>query len=144
MTNLTTIRRLFAAALLLTLLLTATPTLTSAEARPRTTVSQQLCSYDWRRSTYQLKRMIRCAARHWAVAGGAHKALSVARCESHFNPRAYNPGGYAGVYQQATNYWPGRSDTYGFHDYSPYNGRANIMVSLRMAHRTGWSAWSCA
>ena len=144
MTNLAKIRRLCAATLLLTLLLTAAPALMTANARPRTTVSRQLCAYDWRRSTYQLKKMIRCAARHWRVPGGAHKALRVARCESRFNPRAYNPGGYAGVYQQATDYWPGRSHTYGFHDYSVFNGRANIMVSVRMAHRGGWGPWSCA
>ena len=144
MTNLTKIRRLFAAALMLTILLTTISSLTSAEARPRATVSRRVCAYDWRRSTYQLRMMIRCAARRWPVAGGAHKALSVARCESGLDPYAYNPSGYAGVYQQAMRYWPGRSGTYGFHDYSVYNGRANIMVSVRMAHRVGWDAWSCA
>jgi hypothetical protein len=25
-----------------------------------------------------------------------------------------------------------------------YNGRANVIVSIRMAHRNGWGAWSCA
>jgi hypothetical protein len=144
MTNLTKIRRLFAAALMLTILLTATSSLTAVEARPRTTVPHRICAYDWRRSTYQLRKMIRCAARRWPVTGGAHKALSVARCESHFNTDAYNPSGYAGVYQQATRYWPGRSYTYGFRDYSVFNGRANIMVSIRMAHRHGWDPWSCA
>jgi hypothetical protein len=144
MTNLTKIRRLFAAALMLTLLLTAAPSLMTAQAGPRTTVSRRICAYHWRSSTHQLKKMIRCAARHWPVEGGAHKALSVARCESHFDPGAFNPSGYAGVYQQATRYWPGRSGTYGFRDYSVYNGRANIMVSVRMAHRHGWDPWSCA
>jgi hypothetical protein len=144
MTDLTKTRRLVAAALLLTLVLAAAPSLMTADARPRTTVSRRLCAFDWRRSEYQLKKMIRCAARRWPVAGGPRKALSVARCESRFNHRAYNPSGYAGVYQQATHYWPGRSDAYGFHDYSVFNGRANVMVSVRMAHRGGWSPWSCA
>jgi Transglycosylase-like domain len=144
MTNPTRIRRLFAAALMLTLLLTAAPSLMTAQARPQTTISRRVCDYDWRRTTHQLKKMIRCAARRWPVAGGPHKALSVARCESHFNADAYNPSGYAGVYQQATRYWPGRADTYGFRDYSVFNGRANIMVSVRMAHRHGWDPWSCA
>jgi hypothetical protein len=107
-------------------------------------VSQRICDYDWRRSTYQLKRMIRCAARRWRVGGGPDKAVSVARCESRFDPDAYNPGGYAGVYQQATRYWRTRAATYGFRDYSVYNGRANVVVSVRMAHREGWGAWSCA
>ena len=150
MTNLTTVRRSFAAALILSLLLTVAPLAGSAGASTTTDgstarlVSGRICDYDWKRSTYQLKRLIRCAARRWDVAGGPHKALSVARCESRFDPRAYNPGGYAGVYQQAKRYWPPRATTYGFRDHSVYNGRANVIVSVRMAHRGGWGPWSCA
>lgn len=144
MTNLTKIRRACVAALMLALLVGASPALMSAGATSGTTVARRVCDYDWQRSTYQLKRTIRCAARRWHVAGGPRKAISVARCESGFSPDAYNPSGYAGVYQQATRYWPGRSDTYGFPDHSVYNGRANIMVSVRMAHRVGWYPWSCA
>jgi hypothetical protein len=149
MTTLTKDRRSFAAALMLFLLLTAAPLMTSAEASATDgdasrRVSGRICDYDWRRSTYQLKRLIRCAARRWEVRGGPHKAVRVARCESRFDPRAYNPGGYAGVYQQSTRYWPSRATTYGFRDYSVYNGRANVVVSVRMAHRGGWEPWSCA
>jgi hypothetical protein len=151
MSILTHIRRAFAAALMFTLLLTATPLLTSAGASlsaggdtSNHRVSRRICDFDWQRSSYQLKRLIRCAARRWNVRGGPDKAVSVARCESRFNPDAYNGGGYAGVYQQATRYWPSRATTYGFRDYSVYNGRANIMVSVRMAHRGGWGPWSCA
>ena len=149
MTTLTKVRRSLAAALMLALLLSAAPLLsagasTTAEAAPARLVDRRICDYDWQRSDYQLKRLIRCAARRWAVRGGPDKAVSVARCESRFDPDAYNPGGYAGVYQQATRYWPSRASTYGFRDYSVYNGRANIMVSVRMAHRTGWDDWSCA
>jgi len=151
MTTLTHIRRAIAAALMLTLILTATPLLTPAGASLSTTgaepthrVSRRICDYDWQRSSYQLRRLIRCAARRWNVHGGPDKAVSVARCESRFNPDAYNGGGYAGVFQQATRYWPSRATTYGFRDYSVYNGRANVMVSIRMAHRGGWGPWSCA
>jgi hypothetical protein len=151
MTILTRYRRSFAAAMMLALLLTAAPLISAAGASTTTTttersatVARRVCDYDWKRSTYQLKRLIRCAARRWDVSGGPDKAVSVARCESRFDPDAYNPGGYAGVYQQATRYWPSRASTYGFRDYSVYNGRANIMVSVRMAHRGGWGPWSCA
>ena len=163
MTTLTSVRRSLTAALMLVLLLTAVPLLsaeavttgttsgstsgpmTSGEdAGPSRRVDRRICDYDWKRSAYQLKRLIRCSARRWSVRGGPDKAVAVARCESRFNPNAYNPGGYAGVYQQATRYWPSRATTYGFRNYSVYNGRANIMVSVRMAHRTGWGAWSCA
>ena len=142
MPTLTEVRRCFTAALMLLLLLTAAPLITSAEAgahgRGARLVDGRICDYDWKRSTYQLKRLIRCAARRWHVAGGPDKAVSVARCESRFDPRAYNPGGYAGVYQQSTRYWRQRSTLYGFRDRSVYNGRANVVVSVRMAHRGGW------
>jgi hypothetical protein len=143
----TTVRRSLAAALMLFLLLTAAPLISAGASTTDDTarmVSRRICDYDWKRSTYQLKRLIRCAARRWEVNGGPDKAVSVARCESRFDPDAYNPGGYAGVYQQATRYWPSRATTYGFRDYSVYNGRANVMVSVRMAHRGGWGPWSCA
>jgi hypothetical protein len=150
MSYLTKLRRPFAAALILTALLTVSPLRSSAGAttteeasRSSRTLRRTVCDYDWQRSTYQLKRLIRCAARRWDVAGGPDKAVRVARCESRFDPEAYNPGGYAGVYQQATRYWPPRARTYGFRDYSVYNGRANIIVSVRMAHRGGWGPWAC-
>ena len=151
MRALTTVRRSLAAALMLFLITTAAPALVSAGAASTGTaddtaarsVSGRICDYDWRRSTFQLKRLIRCAARRWPVNGGPDKAVRVARCESRFDTDAYNPGGYAGVYQQATRYWPSRARTYGFRDYSVYNGRANVVVSVRMAHHGGWDAWSC-
>ena len=96
------------------------------------------------RRTWKLKHLIRCAARRWHVVGGPDKAIAVARCESRFRPRARNPAGYAGVFQQSTRYWPVRSRAFGFRHWSIYNGRANILVSIRMAHRSGWRAWSCA
>jgi hypothetical protein len=159
MTTLTRYRRSFAAALMLTLLLTAAPLISAAGASTSSTgnvstgttteattsrmLSGRICDIDWRRSPFQLKRLIRCAARRWNVAGGPDKAVRVARCESRLDPKAYNPRGYAGVYQQATRYWPSRATDYGFRDYSVYNGRANIMVSVRMAHRGGWGPWAC-
>jgi hypothetical protein len=159
MTTLTRFRRSFAAALMLTVLLTAAPLIssvaaantghgttsggTTADRTTARTLPRRICDIDWKRSPFQLKRLIRCAARRWDVAGGPDKAVAVARCESRLNPRAYNPGGYAGVFQQATRYWPSRATNYGFPDYSVYNGRANVMVSVRMAHRGGWGPWSC-
>jgi hypothetical protein len=115
----------------------------SASAGGGNEVKDWVCDYRWRHSTYQLKRLIRCAARRWTVAGGPDKALSVARCESHLDPRAYASGN-AGVFQQAVAYWPTRAQTFGFPGVWAYNGRANAIVSVRMAHVNGWSAWSCA
>lgn len=141
MTRSTGRRRAFVAALALITLL-AMPAL-PAQARKRSQVPPWRCRIDWQQGRYEIKQLIRCAARHWRVPGGPDRAVAVARCESRLSPEAYNPGGYAGVYQQATRYWKGRARTYGFPDRSVYNGRANVIVSIRMAHRYGWSPWGC-
>ena len=134
-------RRRIAAALILTSLLVLVPGIRAGAGT--TAVPSWRCDYKWRRSTWQVKKLIRCAANRWAVPGGPEKALSVAQCESRFNPSAYGGDGTAGVFQQKLNYWPGRAVAYGFPDWSVFNGRANIIVSIRMAHRYGWSPWGC-
>lgn len=148
MTHLTASRRrVLAAALTIAGLFASVPATahaTTAEPSART-ISERICDYDWRASRREVKRLIGCAARHWDSPGGANKALDVARCESRFQTDAYNPSGYAGVYQQAVHYWPDRANKWGFPDRSVYNGRANIIVSVRMANSAdGWSIWSCA
>jgi hypothetical protein len=109
-------------------------------------IPQHICRYDWREGTWHVRRLIRCAARRWDSPGAPSKAIAVARCESHLRPHAYNSGGYAGVFQQSTRYWPARADHFGQPDRSVYNGRANIIVSIRMAASTdSWAAWAgCA
>lgn len=96
----------------------------------------------------EVRRTIRCAVRRWPVDGGAAKAIAVARCESGFETHAYNPGGYAGVFQQAVRYWDGRQHLYDVDRWelrpSVFNGRTNVTVSVRMAHRGGWGPWGCA
>ena len=149
MNNLTRTRRHTVAALMIVAALSTFPALlhqtpAHASGQRESSISSRVCDYDWKSSTRGVKQLIRCAARRWHVSGGPDKALGVARCESHFHPKAYNSGGYAGVFQQSTKYWPGRADTFGFPDWSVYNGRANVIVSVRMAHRNGWGAWSCA
>ena len=73
------------------------------------------------------------------------KSLSVAKCESGFDPKAYNPAGpWAGVYQQDTDYWPERAKAYGHPGDSVFDAYANIEVSLKMARSTGWQHWACA
>jgi hypothetical protein len=73
------------------------------------------------------------------------KALSVAKCESGYNPKAYNPAGpWAGVYQQDTDYWAQRAKKFGHPGESVFQAYANIDVSLKMARSMGWSHWACA
>ncbi len=151
-------RRAACTALALTMLL-ALPVGTARAARPADelggeharvrsssgrTVPAWVCDYPWRRGKGQIRRLIRCAAHRWKVSGGAAKAIDVASCESGLNPKAYNSGGYAGVFQQSTRYWPERAVSYGLPKRSVFNGRANVIVSIRMAHEDGWGAWGCA
>lgn len=96
-----------------------------------------------------VRRIIRCAVRRWDVPGGAAEAIRIWTCESGLWPWAYGYGN-AGVTQQRLRYWAGRADHYLRRDWgfgpnpSPYNARANVIVGSRMAHESGWGAWSCA
>jgi len=64
----------------------------------------------------------------------------------------YAGDNYAGPFQQATNYWPGRRYAYrtrtdkGIIGRPVTNFRANVIISMRMAKAKGtWTAdWSCA
>jgi hypothetical protein len=75
-------------------------------------------------------------------------ALRVARCESGFNPAAYNPisiGGShaAGVFQILyPSTWDGTSEA----SSSPYSAMANILAAHQIFVRDGynWHEWSCA
>lgn len=117
------------------------PSIGAAHAADR--VSDDVCDISWTKGDRYVKKLIRCAARRWPVPGGPDKALDVARCESGFEPDAYGNGN-GGVYQQRLTYWPDRARRWGFRGYRVYNGRANVIVSVRMAHAVGWSPWSCA
>ena len=136
-------RRALGTALIGAAFLTVAPA-TAASAAGE--VPQRICRYDWREGTWHIKQLIRCAARRWNAPGSPDQAVAVARCESGLRPQAYNSGGYAGLFQQSTRYWPSRADHFGQPDRSVYNGRANVIVSIRMAAAANsWSHWGgCA
>jgi hypothetical protein len=68
--------------------------------------------------------------------------LYVADRESRFQPRAFNAGSCAkGIYQHLCHYWPERAQDFGFRGRSAFNGRANIMVTMKMVRRYGWEPW---
>ncbi|HET7236340.1 MAG TPA: hypothetical protein VFK59_07900 [Actinomycetota bacterium] len=117
----------------------------AAVAEETNEVPRHVCDFDWREGTWHIKQLIKCAARKWDSPGAPMKAIEVARCESHLNPEAYSSGN-AGLFQHAVRYWPDRADRFGQPDRSAFNGRANIIVSIRMARSMGsWSAWAgCA
>ena len=136
-------RRAFVAALASASLLAPIQLAAAQEAQ---IVPLRICDHDWREGTWHVKQLIWCAARRWNSPGTPRQAIEVARCESNLNPHAYSSGGYAGLFQQASKYWPGRADRWGQGGRSVFNARANVIVSIRMAHAYGsWGAWSgCA
>jgi len=138
-------RRHVVAALSIAAILTIAPASMSGAAELGTgrnaQVPARICNVEWRKGTYQVKRLIRCAAHHWNVPGGPDMALYIANRESQFHPNAYNPSGCAGIYQHMLRYWPGRAAAYGFRGWSAFNARANIIVTMRMVSHTGWGPW---
>jgi hypothetical protein len=145
MTRLSTERRRFPAALTLATLLLIVPAVTTAPAAQAREegVPPRICDIEWRNGTWHVRQLIRCAEERWPVPGGAAMALYVADRESHFRPDAYNSySGASGIFQHLSRYWAGRADAFGFGGWSPFNARANIMVTMRMVHRLGsWSPW---
>ncbi|HEU5438648.1 MAG TPA: transglycosylase SLT domain-containing protein [Ktedonobacterales bacterium] len=72
----------------------------------------------------------------------ASGALAVARCESGFNPNAYNPSsGASGVYQFLASTWA----TTSYARYSRSNAWANVHAAHQVFVRDGysWREWSC-
>jgi hypothetical protein len=105
-----------------------------------TKIPAKVCAINWRKDTRHVKGLIRCAAHHFDV--NVDKAVSIAFRESRFHPRAYNNWSCAkGIYQHLCRYWPTRAREYGFRDWSAYNARANIFVTMRMVRRYGWQPW---
>lgn len=96
----------------------------------------------------EMRATIECAVRRWPVPGGLSMALLVASHESGLQADAYNSSsGACGIYQHLIRYWPGRQDQ-ADRPWMPIgesckNGRANIIVSIRIAHRLGWESNWC-
>ena len=106
-----------------------------------TSGSSLICPIDWRQSTWHVKKLIRCAAEYYGI--WPRKALYIAWRESRYRPSAYNEAGdAAGIYQHVLKYWPERAETYGFAGWSAFNARANIIVTMQMVRRIGWSPWA--
>jgi soluble lytic murein transglycosylase-like protein len=136
-------RALVVPALILSAILTLTP-VAGANAATRaefySPTPERICDIPWRDGVKQVKRLIRCAANRWGVS--VTRALYVADRESHFRPQAYNEWSCAkGIYQHICQYWPDRAYKFGFKGKSAFNGRANIIVSMKMVARVGWGPW---
>jgi hypothetical protein len=136
--------RVLIAASLLTAVIMSFPVTTTSEATVQRdqlhVVSTRICPIDWRQSAWHVKQLIRCAASHHGVS--VDTALYVAWRESRYRPSAYNAAGEAaGIYQHLLKYWPDRAADYGFEEWSVFNARANIMVTMRMVEEYGWAPW---
>jgi hypothetical protein len=137
------LRRALSVALILTAILTIFP-MSSGVASPAkgslSTTAKKVCRIDWRDGRPYVKHLIRCAAHHYGVS--VDRAIYYAYRESRFHPKAYNSWSCAkGIYQHLCAYWPKRAASYGFDDWSAYNARANIIVTMRMVRRYGWTPW---
>lgn len=143
MTRAIRLRRVFVATLILTALTTTFPVATASAVTAEasyTYTPRTICPVDWREGRWAVKKLIRCAANYYGVS--VEKALYVANRESNYEPDAYNASSCAkGVFQHLCTYWPGRAHSYGFKGWSPYNARANTIVSMKMVRRYGWSPW---
>lgn len=78
----------------------------------------------------------------------AASALTVAKCESGYNPNAYNPtpvgNSHAeGVFQIL---YPSTWNSTSYAASSPYNAQANILAAHQIFTRDGnnWHEWACA
>lgn len=136
--------RKFAAAIVVAVLLVVPGSPVQAHHRPGPCSIHWLREWREHRNVEPIRSLVKCAARRWPVPGGVRKALAVASCESHFEPDAYGNGN-AGVYQHRLRYWPGRYDDFTYPSWrlfeSAYNGRTNVIVTMRMVHRYGWGPW---
>jgi hypothetical protein len=96
----------------------------------------------------EVRQEIRCATQKWPVPGGATRAIAIALCESGTDLQDAGGDGYAGPFQQSERYWPDRRRHYKPAGWelarNPAHPRANVIVSIRQAHGSGWGAWSCA
>ena len=93
----------------------------------------------------EVKLTIRCAARRWPV--DLSRVMAIADRESGFNARADNTegSGACGVFQHI-GFVPrvqkfNAQVPHGNAAPSCYNGRANVMVSVRMMHNSGFDPW---
>ncbi|MGZ5382570.1 MAG: hypothetical protein ACXWH0_01100 [Acidimicrobiia bacterium] len=70
------------------------------------------------------------------------KAVLVARCESNYDPSAYNPAGPSvGLYQHRLTYWDSRAASAGWAGAGPFDAAANTAVTAWLVARDGWGHW---
>lgn len=122
------------------------PSLAQAHHRPGPCNVHWVKAWREHRDTRPIVRIIYCAVARWPVPGGITKALDVANRESGYRPDADNPYSDAsGVYQHRLHLWPPRYRDWTLRGWRLYpnvfNGRTNVIVTIRMVHAHGWGPW---
>jgi hypothetical protein len=101
-------------------------------------------------TTLESRREVICAFRLFDPSQTS-EALYIADRESSFYAKAVNPySGAAGLFQHLRGYWDGRVRSLGkrawfprlWPDVSPFNARANALITAKMVALGGWGAWS--
>jgi hypothetical protein len=126
-------------------------------------IRERTCRFQWvDRATWtarEERRTLACVVdRFGPVEGGIPKVEQVGSCESGWNRYAENgdhdgrlePYEYLGLFQHEATSWAGRvewamPDGWRVGPWARWtNSRAQIVVTIRMVHASGWGAWSCA
>lgn len=102
--------------------------------------------------------IVRAAARKYGISEDYF--VSVAKCESTYNPGNVNYGYWedqygkamglggvkyhpSGLFQHLTNYWPARATKYGYPGASVFNAEANANVTAAMFAEGHQRLWEC-
>lgn len=113
------------------------PTTTTSTTAPPATTTTTTPS-----STPLTEGEMRALATQYFPAAEVEKAVLVARCESNYDPSAYNPRGpFGGLFQHSLAYWDGRAAAAGWGGASIFDPVANTAVTAWLQTRDGWGHW---
>ena len=120
---------------------TTTPPDTTTTAPPSTTITPSTTTTVPSSGPLTAGEM-RALVEQFFPASEWDKAVLVARCESNYDPAAYNPAGpYGGLYQHSLAYWDGRAASAGWGGASVYDATANTAVTAWLLNQGGWGHW---
>lgn len=121
---------------------TTVPPTTTTTAPPTTTTVPPTTTTTAPPSSGPLSEsQMRDLAARFFPADEVEKAVLVAKCESGWNPAAYNPSGpYGGLFQHLESAWPSRATAAGFPGASIFDAEANTAAAAWLLSRASWSS----
>ena len=121
---------------------TTTPPATTTTAPPATTTTATTTTTSPPTGGPLTAGEMRALVEQYFPANEWDKAVLVARCESNYDPAAYNPAGpFGGLYQHSFTYWDGRAASAGWAGASIYDAHANTAVTAWLLNQGGWGHW---